>query len=226
MRSISLWARDHAWSSRLLIVLVIYPLLNLTGLFLGDLLESSKIVFSSSWTYILSFVIILLFLFYPGRNERGYKNFRFRKIMDSLLVVSTFLCILLSGNQLAAGNQVGFIPASHAALIQPAPTSAVDKPEKKKSLKKKIQSLRKKYRDLDTGAKIALTLLAAVVFVGLVYLLGALSCSIACSGAEGGAYVVFFLGLGGLIFGLVKVLKLIHKGPKKKRTTDPATNQS
>ena len=225
MKSISLWARDHAWTSRLLIILVIYPLLNLTGLFLGDLLESSNIVFSSSWTYVLSFVIILLFLFYPGRNEPAYKNFRFRKTMDCLLVLSTFLCILLSGNQLAAGKQFGLIPASHAAEIQPARTSTLDKPEKK-SLKKKIQALRKKYRDLDTGAKIALTLLAVVVFVGLAYLLGALSCSIACSGAEGGAYVVFFLGLGGLIFGLVKVLKLIHKGPKKKRTTDPATNQS
>ena len=226
MRSISLWARDHAWTSRFLIVLVIYPLLNLTGLFLGDLLESLNIVFSSSWTYILSFVIIFLFLFYPGRKESAYKNYRFRKTMDFLLVVSTFLCILLSGNQLAAGKQIGLIPASHAAEIQPAHTTTADKPEKKKSLKKKIQALRKKYRDLDTGAKIALTLLAVVVFVGLAYLLGVLSCSIACSGAEGGAYVVFFLGLGGLIFGLVKVLKLIHKGPKKKRTTDPATNQS
>ena len=96
MKSISLWARDHAWPSRLLIILVIYPLLNLTGLFLGDLLESSNIVYSSSWTYVLSFVIILLFLFYPGRNEPAYKNFRFRKTMDCSEEVIIFACTILS----------------------------------------------------------------------------------------------------------------------------------
>jgi hypothetical protein len=48
--------------------------------------------------------------------------------------------------------------------------------------------------------------------------LGGLACSISCSGSEALAFIVFFIGLGGIIFGSIKLIQRIKRGPKKKQT--------
>jgi hypothetical protein len=223
MKLLSRWAQHHQWTARLLIILVFYPILNLSGWILGDLLQSEGIVLGSVWSYLLCGSILALFFIYPNKKDRRYRNWRFRKTLDCLLILCTFGCILFSGNRYAAGSSLELFTQGHATTQAPALDQArMEQPPKKKGLRKLVRELRRKYRDADNGSKVALTILVVVIFVFAVFGLAALSCSIACSGAEGLAYIVFFLGLGGLIFGLVKLLQRIKRGKKK----PPAEQQS
>ena len=73
--------------------------------------------------------------------------------------------------------------------------------------------------DLSThylaGGNVEMVVLALIAIFGL----SLLSCNIACSGSEGLAYAVFFLGLGAVIFGLVRWIRHIKKGVRKTNTT-------
>lgn len=229
MLKISHWAKDHTWVTRLFIIFLIYPLLNITGFFLGDLLESQGFHFSALWGYVLSLLVLfLIFIYPPGNKTSGNQNiYARRKTLDVLLSSATFLFILTTGNQLSSGHQFNSIPITHASTVSldPAPSSENSKFKKQKKIVRKwIKDVRKKYREADKGTKIVLTILAVFVAVLLILLLGALACTIACGGSEAIAFILFFLGTGGIIFGLVKVINSIHKGPKKKapeKTNEP-----
>lgn len=224
MKRISYWSRDHVWTTRLLIIFLIYPILNLVGWFLGDLLQSMEIEFNSALSWLLCAVVILAFALYPSGKGKGRKQtYAYRKTLDIILISATFCLIVITGNGIESSPNINTTGTSYAATsTTETKTIHPEIKKKKKSLMKMIRELRKKYRDADKGTKVLLIILAVLVFLGLTFLLGALSCNIACSGAEGGAYVVFFLGLAALVWGLVKVIKRINKGPKKKEAETPA----
>jgi hypothetical protein len=185
----------------------------------GDLLQSMGIEFSVL-TYLLpAMLTLVLVLHYPSRQRRyAYRNFyRTRKTYDLLLATSTFLLIMLTGNGWNSGAAVSAVPAAHATSISvPGHASSV-KPVKKikKSLRKILQDFRKKYRDADDTEKVLLIILTVLVAIALVFLLAALACSIACAGAEALALILVLVGLGGIIWGAVSIIKKISRKKKK-----------
>lgn len=68
MRSISRWGRDHKISARTIIILS-YVLLNLGGLFLGDLLYSMNISWSPLWLAIPVSITLAGIILYPEKKR-------------------------------------------------------------------------------------------------------------------------------------------------------------
>jgi hypothetical protein len=220
MRNISIWASRHIWLSRIIIIFLLYPLLNITGWFLGDLLESSGIILSYLWMYPLSAVVFVVFACYPSKQKfaSGKNSYKLRKTCDALLAVATFMFIVLTGNQRTSnGDPVTF--KANASISHPVvPSNQPSKIKKeKKSLKKWVRNLRKKYRDSSKETKILLSILAVLVAILLIGGLIGLACSLACNGSEAAAWLVFLLGTAGVIFALVKVINAIHGKTKKKK---------
>ncbi|MBA2500508.1 MAG: hypothetical protein H0V30_12335 [Chitinophagaceae bacterium] len=239
MRKISYWARRHIMLTRLLIGLL-YIVINLLGLFLGDLLFSADIILTILFIYLPIGLLFTGVLIYPSKERKNsYKNFyRQQKTADLLLAVSTFLFIVYGGNSINRTSYNSFsgayaITFSHAPPTSVASTAIahpdasadkmIKKPLSKKELRKNLKSkwkeFRKQYKESTKGEKAALIILSIIIAVGLVYLMAALSCGIACSGSEGLAIVVGILGTGLIIFLLVRVIQRINRGPRVK--TDP-----
>jgi hypothetical protein len=223
MRKISFWASHHIWISRLMIVFFIYPLLNFTGWIVGDLLSASGIFINLSAGWILSIICLILFALYPRKRSSDGKHFyNHRKWIHMALAACTFCFVVLSGNQSGIAES-SF--SSHATEVLNKNAGSHIKPslkkEKKKFFKKLIRDFRNKYKKSDDAGKAALIALAVLVALLLIVLLGSLACSIACSGSEALAYIVFFVGLAGIIFLLVRLIRRISKGPAKPTVTTP-----
>lgn len=98
------------------------------------------------------------------------------------------------------------------------------KKAQKKNFKAKLKELKselKKHKKEDGGiiaTKIGLIILALAATIGLGYLVAALACTVACSGAGFGGWAILILGWGGLIWLLVfAIIKILQKvGSKKK----------
>jgi uncharacterized membrane protein len=90
----------------------------------------------------------------------------------------------------------------------------------KKEIRQSVRAIIKKQKTAEgSGTKVILIVVTILVSLLLVFLLAGLSCSIACSGSEALAYVVFFLGTFGIVFGAVRIIKSIQK--KKPRAKSP-----
>jgi hypothetical protein len=236
MKNISFWASRHIWPTRF-IILFIYVVLHIIGLTTGDILYAEGIIINEAYVFLCVVVTIIAVLIYPTHNKKisSPKLYRLHKIADTLLAGTTFLFIVFTGNKL---NNI--IPVHHAngasvVSIVPQNTSSYDDPAQKQSgkvskdnkkskfsfreLHKKIKAalkeIRQAYRQDKNGERIALVVLASVVASILILLLAALSCQIACTGSEALAFVVFAVGITGIIFALVGILKRINKKYKK-----------
>ena len=228
MLKITYWARAHVWTSRIIIIFLIYPLLNITGWFLGDVLAFNGIEISQSWGYPLSFIILFLFLIYPFHSDKKRYPFYYawKKTTDVLMILTTFCFIVMRGNGFNSESNNGFANTSYAATaiksVDPKPSLKLKKSQKN-FIKNLVKNFREKYRHASKDDKTGMIILAVFVAVLLVFLLSLLTCSIACSGAEALAYVVLFLGLGGIIFGLVRVIQRIKRGkPREKKVVEPS----
>jgi hypothetical protein len=220
MKSISIWAKHHVWPTRIIIILIIYPLLNLAGWLLGDLLYLNNIHLNLAWMYVLALVCFFLCATYPSRKNKQNNFYVRQKLRDVLLALCTFCFIVLTGNNSNTGVSENASAASvHAAMAATSslrPTPWHLKKGKKKTIRQMLQRLEKKYRDAGKGTKVLLVILTLLAAVLLVYLLAALSCSVACSGAEALAYILFLVGLAGIIFGATRIIHRILKGPREK----------
>ena len=222
--------------TRLLIGLL-YIVINLLGLFLGDLLFSANIVLTTLFIYLPIGLLFAGALMYPSKEKKhSYKNFyRQQKTADLVLAVSTFLFIVYGGNLLNKTSYTSFtgayattfsIPSSQSvntpASIHPKEDAKATskKPFSKKELKKKLKNkwkeFRKNYKESTKGEKTALIILSVIIAAGLLLLLAGLSCEISCSGSEGAAIAVGLLGTGLIIFLLVRVIQRINRGPRVK----------
>jgi hypothetical protein len=216
MRKVSSWARSHVMATRLLIIFLVYPLLNLTGWITGIILSSGNIALSPGWGYVLSFLTFILFAAYP----RGKKaHYWYRKTLDLLLVATCFGFIVLTGNHLSSPSPAQGLSFPAYASEQPANarTADVKTTKKEKGLRKIFRKFQRAYKKTNAAGKAALIFLAVLVALFLISLLGALACNIACGGSEALAYAILFLGVGGIIFALVKVIHRILNGPPKKQ---------
>jgi hypothetical protein len=216
MRKVSSWAKSHVVATRLLIIFLVYPLLNLTGWITGIILSTGNITLGPGWGYVLSSLTFILFAAYPDRKKKaGYWH---RKTFDVLLVATCFGFIVLTGNQLSSPSPGQGLSFRAYASEKPAKarTTEAKTIKKEKGLGKLFRKFKQAYKKTNNAGKAALIFLSVLVALFLISLLGALACNIACGGSEALAYAIFFLGLGGIIFALVKVIHRILKGPVKK----------
>ncbi len=243
MRKLSLWARGHIMLTRFLIGLL-YVVLNLLALFLGDLLFSADIVLPILFIYLPLALFFTGLIIYPVKERKhSYKNFYFQqKSADLLLAVSTFLIVVYGGN---AFNKTSQTPLSSAYATsfsipsnklvntsskieskeesKPAAKKPVSKKELKKKLKSKWKEFRKHYKESTKGEKAALIILSIIIAAGLLLLLAGLSCELSCAGSDGAAVVVGLLGTGLIIFLLVRVIQRINRGPRVKKAPAETT---
>lgn len=234
MKAISFWAKHNPWKARLFIVLI-HILLATTGYWVGNEILSYNIQLPA----FLLFVFILLFIaaaiVYPIKKKGNY--FR-QKICDFTLAASSFFMIVcLANNQNLPATIYNSISASSSvsttlkkekpmaeeilASLKHRDKSTLSKTEKrilKKEFKEqlKIYSIAKVKGNKKDAGDAGLIILAIVAALGLLYLVAAISCGIACNGADGAAVVVAVLGTAAVILGLILVIKRINRGPRKK----------
>jgi hypothetical protein len=236
MKKISLWAYTNKWSARI-IILTIYLLLNITGIFLGDLLQSMQVNLPAYMPDLLIIPFAVACFYYPERKQKNsYRNFYYRqKCCDGVLVFITFLFIICLGNGAIMKSSLNTSSAISPTVLLPSKINLNILPTEKstttktgfsikdlrKNLKRDIKRLRNEYRNTSDGGKIALIILVSVVAAILFLLLLALACDLSCSGAEGAAWIVFLLGTALLVFLLIKVIRAINK-PKIKPQPEPS----
>ncbi|MEO9003885.1 MAG: hypothetical protein ABI288_04070 [Ginsengibacter sp.] len=238
MKNISIWAHAHKVAARIAIVLI-YILLNISGLIVGDILYSMDINLPH-WILILAciFTVVGAFLYPLKKHRHRYLNFyKSQKLFDGLLVFATFIFIVFTGNQINNKHEP-FIGRSFASNIIPRSLSetslnistgkslgenSLSKKEQKRSFKMWIKSLRKSYKAQDNSGKTLRIILVVLGAIGLSLVLTALACNIACSGAEALGYIVGIGGIAAVIFGAVKLIQRITRGkPEKLMDTSPS----
>ena len=111
---------------------------------------------------------------------------------------------------------IQFVSYTHTIKSQPPQTSLKSQinalKNNLKSIKRSIKSaIKQKKKQKTTVGEIALIVFSILIAAGLILLLTALSCSVACSGAEGAAIVLLISGITLITFLTVKVIKAILK---------------
>lgn len=239
MKKISIWASQHKWLSRIIII-ISYCLLNGIGLFLGDALHESDFVIPSLWVYTAGFLFIGGCIIYPSKKEKArYKNFyRQQKRTDFFLVSLSFLLVICFGNHYNVQRAqtpfyFAYAVAAEVSSIKSTfigETSIEPSPKKKtslikqwlKKLRENIRTIRSEYKDASPGKRTALIIVTLLVAILLLYVVAALSCSLACAGSDAAAVMVALLGTGLIVFFAVRVIKRINRGPEK---TEPEIKQ-
>lgn len=230
MRQITIWASRNKVSARIIII-ASYIVLNITGLFLGDLLYSMQITWNPLWFILPVMLTLAGLVFYPEKNKKHfYQNFYKRqKLSDGLLIGATFIFIVFTGNFLNKYNlpvaQTFGSNISYAATIENHISNApnhsknkiVLKKSPRKSVRAQIKALRKAYKETSNAEKVLVIILIVLAAGALASGVMALSCSISCSGSEALGFIVGIVGLGAIIFGAVKLIQKVTR--RKKRGT-------
>lgn len=240
MKQLSAWAKVNPNSTRFIIVVLHILLVNL-GIYTGISLYNLGILFPLSPLYGITICFVLLALLYPVGKQWANKlqkkdYYVVRKSFDFLVVTCSFVMVVLVANSSFNSSYGETVNASVyekgvdktknptaqeiLASLSHRDKSSLSRSEKR-ILKKEFKRLLPLYvkaklrKDDDTAGKIALTLVAIIGAVGLLYIIAALACNLSCSGSEGAAILVSLLGLIGVIFLLVIVIqKIYHKKPK------------
>lgn len=207
----------------------------------GDLLFDFGLRFSTVFLWAVLLVFLITVFNYPFKNNQQYKpknaGYHRRKAADLILIACTYLMICCTGNQVNnkilfqsglsgmanyTSHKVNLISTANLPVLKGgSPPVKAGKKEVRKKWKHYLKEFRKFYKSTNDTEKALLILISILVALGLFYLLAALSCSIACGGAEGLAYVLFFGGLFAIVFGLVKVIKGIVRGKPNERRLGP-----
>ncbi|MCB0637544.1 MAG: hypothetical protein KDC54_13035 [Lewinella sp.] len=244
MRALTQWSHDHPWPARILITILHFTLA-LAAICLGVLLYGLDVWLPAGVKYGGIALFLLGTLLYPMRKA-GFNvlacNYSNSRRMAGLLLVASFIMICGGMNQRVQRVMAEAPTVEYQALPmvlhegQSARELRRAERQERRELRRERQASRRALRselraivkamreESSNGQKVLLSILTILGALVLVYLLLALSCSIACSGAEGLAYIVFFAGLGLIIWGVVVVLRRIHGGqPPGRRPGLPTT---
>lgn len=228
MRKLSLWAKHHPVSARIIIVFS-HCLLVCLGYFLGVQLLETNISLSPLWLYLFIAIFFIAGATYPSGERRNYAK---RKTYDLIVACCSFLMVLCVSNQLNAPMGIsGTVQAT--TVINPSPYKYAEAKklleqfkngEKTKFTSKEKRVIRKEFNyqllqyakakvtgDKSNADTALLILLACIAAVGLFVLLAALACNISCNGSEAAALILFILGTAAIIWGLVKVIRSIQR---------------
>jgi hypothetical protein len=234
MKKLSIWAKDHPWPARLIIV-ISHILLFILAWDLGLRTASLDIYLSSFVAKFLGVLFCMACILYPikGVTKGVFRHSYVRqKSADFVVLLTTFLMFT------SVFNALFFSPVAVYWKAEPKVVQIVNKTTEvrenafpsmkdvKRAMKKYEKQIRKdmraakkrfKQQQNDDGVKILLTILVVVGAIFLLGLIGSLSCTLSCNGQEGLAGVVFVLGLGGVITLVVITMKAIWKKKKLRR---------
>jgi hypothetical protein len=244
MKKISVWARKNRSSARILLVLLNLALA-LLGIQMARLLIAIH-VHLSLWaflTVLLTFISVLFL--YPKRGsywlmQSKNRIYRFQKSCDFILAFCSFLMICFFSVKISNTNKnklfspiLNTLSASSGAKptadeilqsLQYRSRKNLTRSEKK-ILKHEFFKQAKSYaiekaqgHDM-IALKIFLIICTLVAAVGVGYLVAAIACSLSCSGMDGLAILVALLGLGGIIYGSIKLIRAISHISGKKQTS-------
>lgn len=230
MKKLSYWGKQHPWLARVIIVIG-HLILLVTAIYIG-LLSASHDWMIKPWQ-IMSFAVILVFsmIAYPVKGIRKgilKHSYSRQKLMDGILVMSSFLLIAGTSNRYAnlpAAIPQEMKPLSEFMVHKPSSLETQKLPTSKdfnRALKKMRKQARKSLRmerkrmlanrsSSSEAGNIILTILVAVGVVILWAVILSLSCSLSCSGNEGMAWIVFIGGTGGLVLLSILAIKAIWK---------------
>jgi hypothetical protein len=212
MRKISSWAKQHPFSARVMIVALYFPL-NILGIIAGYFLADEGVFLPAAFFYSVLFLFLLAVVHY---KKAGY--YYARKLADFTLGFFTFLMICFYGN--LRNSPPAPAPFNHATgamhLVNTIQSVTVEQDDAtNKDTKKQQKQVFKKKKKISKGWKVVLIILTISGAIGLLILLAALSCSLACNGAEGLAFAVGILGTVGILFLAYRIIRRISKGPRK-----------
>ncbi len=235
MKSISIWAKNHVLLARISIV-AIKVLLAFLAYTIGMYLYSIKLLLPFYWVCFIAFALLLLVLhrYEFLHQHKSMVSFYYAKerICHIVLNLCGFVVLISTVNNLEQGTN--FSTATNASTISIHHPSAAEilaslKSGNQKKLSHKDKRILKKefYQQLKilaaakmsgnkkTAGEAGLIILAIIAALGLLYLLAGLACSISCSGNDVAAIGIGLLGLIGIIWGLVAVIKAIKRKSSK-----------
>lgn len=236
----SVWARNHLWPARLLIVtchLLLITSAIITGLLLNDLA-----VFLPAITLPVFTILFLIgMFFYPGKDAKGLSKHLYyvrRKSCDGILAVSTFLMFVFTANHY--DNPLENYSKLNAATLATSalPRDSIVKTyktipafnasmkdengkllkwkERKKLMKEQLKGI-KKATNISSAEKTMLAILTILVALALMYVVIALACGLACNGADGAALLVLIGGTAVVVFLSILVFRAIYRDRKTRR---------
>ena len=234
MLVISFWASKHILLARTLLVIA-QLLLTVLAVAIGLLLKNESIIIDPVYGYASILLFLFAFAAYPSQNKSIHftKRYRFQKIVDGLLALSTFLMLVCFSNQswnhTNAANALmpKRISTVNSNLNKPSIANPDAKVNPKKGEKKrwmnKVMDFLNASKSYTSGEKLILTILAIIGAAALLYLVAALACNISCNGAEGAAIAVAVVGVGAIIFLFIKLMKHLNRNPTISRKKIPSS---
>jgi len=242
MKKISTWAKNNKWFARILVI-TCHILLNVIGIITGILMNELDVNIPSAALPFFIIVFLIGIIFYPLKAEKRaqpdrHLNYTSRKRWDFMLAASTFLIILYIGNHFdnPLKNYSGIYAATSSASSLPGDTTiksykkiagfnaslkdndgkTLKWKERKKILKEQLKGIRKS-GDLSKGEKVALTIVSILLALGLLYVVAALACGLACNGADAAAWLVLIGGTAVVALLLVIAMRAIYNNRKSRR---------
>lgn len=247
MRKISIWAKLHPAPARIIIVFIKMMLLG-AAIFNGKLFYEQGITLSP---IIAVFAILLLitaaFIYSEKKSfiHAKRKLYTRRKSCDFTLAFATYILVSVLSN-----NEQVFIDSASSHRVMAASFAKVNPPtaeeilaslkyRSKSSLTKEEKRILKKefFRQVKiyakskvngdkSGVKALLIILTIMGAIGLTLVLSALACSLSCSGSDGLAILLGVVGLTGIIWGTIVIIKRIkiHYNKKNSEAANKQTN--
>lgn len=234
MKRISIWARQNRTYAIILIVFIEMTLATM-AVFIGLASFKLGITFQPIVIGLSILVFLITILVYPVKERWRFarqKLYPFQKLCDLSMIICIFTFIAgmtnatskmsLPVNQAVASFHSNPTATEILESLKYRDKSSLTKAEKrilKAELKKQIKQyveakVSGNQKNAGTTALIILTIIGAI---GLGAALMALVCSISCGGSEALAVVVAILGLTGIIFGSVLLIKSINRKKKTKK---------
>lgn len=227
MKGLSRWAACHTTAARILIILL-HVILSLIAIQTGLLFTEANVGLPENWLYI-SAVVYGCVLWVYQKVKRIYV---LRKLNDCTIILLGFLSMVTITNRLDLSAAYHYsAPASAVSLriihpqsmhTTPVPPTQQKSMQSKNFQRKQFKSTFKRLYKEQKGSTLMrsnrdlLIVLLVMVAIGLTGLLGALACSVSCSGSSGGGIIIAIFGLVAIIVGLVQGIRWIkRKHPKK-----------
>jgi amino acid transporter len=244
MKQLSIWAKLHVWSARLLIILL-HTLLIVIAVYWAFLATENGWIISQSSLYVLISIYGSLYIVYA--HQLAWRKFYwFRTMMHTILAIVSFLLVFVVAvtlNKPIARNHV-----MAASVIDPVSGGTYKHPEAEKLLelikKGEIKKLTKTERKLlkselkyqlkryseakQNGQKkeagnawltVLTIVLALIAFIGV----GSIACNLSCNGNDGAAVLVLVLGTALVVFLAIVAFRGIKKRKKSGGTQKSET---
>lgn len=221
MKKLSIWGQKHPWVARLSLVALhtyLFGLAAATGIWL----YAKTITIPYGWITLSMGIFLLAFFFYPIRGSKYLlfkHSFWRQKCLDLALVCTSMVIVAGASNQWTRADQKLLTTTYRAQnIVHKVHPKSLRKEKRRtkrayrKQLVKEIRATIKQIKKKKTStAQTALIILTIIAGLYALLMVTALSCSVSCSGNQGGAMLLLFSGLGLVVFLAILAIKAILK---------------